>query len=175
MTVAALEGAGIACQAIEPSQVLRLEPVGACGLEGWRAELPGGDARDFTGLVLVGAPERLPWLDPGLLDWESGRPGLVAGLLAPGLANLYVVGLGSSGLGSGRAELLVSLIRAQAGLGHPLVDELMRFVAPSHKAPMGRAGRRLERRMQRALRPTGASWWEAARDLDGPLTTARGT
>lgn len=175
-SVAALQGAGLACHAIEPELVLRLEPISQWGLEGWNAQLRESDWQRFAGIVLVNPPARLPWLDPGLLDWESGRPGLVAGIMAPGLANLYLLGLGSSSAQTGRGDLLVTLIRAQTGLDHPLVDELVKFMAPSHATPTGRAERRLERRLQRRLDAAGAgSWWEAARDLDGPLTAARGT
>jgi hypothetical protein len=174
--VAALEAAGIPCDAATPEEVLLLEPLSTCGLDGWRARFRDNRDRHFTGVVLVSPPRRLPWLDPGLFDWESGRAGLVAGVLAPGLANLYVLGLGTAGFRAGGAELLVALIGTQTGLDHPLVDELIRVVGPSHEVPAGRASRRLERRLQRRLRPAGArSWWQAARDLDGPLTAARGT
>ena len=156
-----LEQAGIGCHAADPDDVVRLDPLGVCGMDGWSVRFQSGPRRNFAGVVLIDAAERLPWLDPGLLDWEAGRPRLVAGVLAPGLANLY----------------LVSMIRSQAPLDHPLVDELVRFVAPSHERLTGRAARRLERRVERWLRPSrpARSWWEAARDLDGPLTSARGT
>jgi hypothetical protein len=174
--VLALEAAGIRSDAVEPDEVVGLAPLGSCGLEGWRTTFRDGRDRGFAGVVLVNPPRRLPWLDPGLFDWEAGRAGLVAGVLAPGLANLYVLGVGTSGFRAGGAELLVALVRAQAGLDHPLVDELIRIVGPSHEVPAGRAGRRLERRLQRRLRAPGArSWWQAARDLDGPLAAARGT
>lgn len=171
-----LDQAGIGFYGAEPDDVLRLDPVGICGMDGWSVRFRSGPRRNFAGVVLIGAAERVPWLDPGLLDWEAGRPRLVAGVLAPGLANLYLVDGGSSARESNRGELLVSLILAQAQLDHPLVDELMRFVTPSHERLAGRAGRRLERRVQRRLGPPGParSWWEAARDLDGPLTSARG-
>lgn len=174
--VRALDAAGIASHGTEPERLLRLEPIATCGLGGWRAEFRDTHARSFAGAILVASPTELPWLDRALFDWESGRPGLVAGLLAPGLANLYVVGLGTSGLPIERSHVIVSLIRAQRGLKHPLVDQLMKFIAPSHDAARGRMRRRLNRRMQRALRPVGtSSWWEAARDLEGPLNASRGT
>jgi hypothetical protein len=172
---AALQAAGIGCDPVDPDEVLQLKPIGACGLGGWRAEFRDTRGQDFTGVVLVSPPRQLPWLDPGLFDWESGRAGLVAGVLAPGLANLYVVGVGTSRFRAGGSDLLVALIRGQAGLDHPLVDELMRFVGASHEVPDGRASRRLERRLHRRLRPASVeSWWRAARDLDGPLTAGRG-
>jgi hypothetical protein len=175
-SVGALRAAGLACHAVEPEQVLRLEPIAPCGLEGWRAQLRGSDQQRYAGVVLVNPPARLPWLDPGLLDWESGRPGLVAGILAPGLANLYLLGLGSSSVQREGVDLLVTLIRTQTRLNHPLVDELMRFVPPNHETPAGRTGRRLERKLRRRIEAAGTgSWWEAARELDGPLTAARGT
>jgi hypothetical protein len=175
-SVAALEAAGIRSETVVPDEVVRLEPLGACGLEGWSARFRGDRPRTFAGVVLASPTRRLPWLDPGLFDWDAGRAGLVAGVLAPGLANLYVLGLGTSAFRAGGAELLVALIRAQAAVDHPLVDELISVVGTSHEVPVGRAGRRLERRLQRRLRPAGArSWWQAARDLDGPLAAARGT
>jgi hypothetical protein len=174
--VGELEPVGIACATADPEQMVRIEPLGPCALDGWRAEFRNRAAERFKGIILLASPWQLPWLDPGLLDWESGRPRLVAGLLAPGLANLYVVNLGVGGLRAGGLDLLRSLIRRQAGVDHPLVDELMSFVAPSHEAPVGRAIRRLERRMERWLRPGGAvPWWAAAHELDGPLNAPRGT
>jgi hypothetical protein len=172
---AALDGAGVVCDCAEPEQLVRLEPIGVCALDGWRAQFRNRPARSFTGIVVVGPPPRLPWLDPGLLDWEAGRPRLVAGVLAPGLANLYIVGLGPAGPRPGRLDLVVSMIRSQAGLDQPLVDELVRFVAPSHHVPVGPAVRRLERQIRRRLKAGGgAPWWAAVRELDGPLNTSRG-
>jgi hypothetical protein len=175
-SLGALDAAGIQCDAAQAEEVVRLEPLGNCGLDGWRARFRDSHENAFAGVVLVSPPRQLPWLDPALFDWESGRAGLVAGMLAPGLANLYVLGLGTSRFRAGGEELLVALIRTQAGLKHPLVDELLSFVGPSHHALAGRASRRLERRLQRRLRPAGAGpWWQAARDLDGPLAATRGT
>jgi hypothetical protein len=174
-SVSALEAAGIACQAVDPQRVTHLEPLVVGGLEGWRACFQDHRERSFSGIVLVSPPPRLPWLNPGLFDWDAGRPRMVGGLLAPGLANLYVVGPEASGFQAGGTKLLVAMIRMQAGLDYPLVDELIRSVAPSHEPPSGRAIHRLERRLQRRLRPSGSgSWWEGARELDGPLTAARG-
>jgi hypothetical protein len=173
-----LEGAGIPWEICDAADVARLEPADACGLEGWWVQWsPLGTNRDrelYAGLVLVCPPAQLPWLDPSLLDWEAGRPALVAGVLAPGLANIYVLGAGAEGLRAGGARLLVAMIHAQCGLAHPLVDELVRLVRPSHEPVPGRHSRRVERRLARRLAGEGAAaWWASVRDLDGPLLSAR--
>jgi hypothetical protein len=168
-----LEQAAVPCEAIEPAAVKRITPVGPCGLDGWRV----GSTKDssFAGVVLASPPTELASLDPALLDWEGGRPALVAGMLAPGLANLYLLGAGTACFRGGGVELLVAMIAAQARFDHPLVDELVHVVGPSHQPPAGRAGRRLERRLQRRLRLDGsAGWWAAAKEVDGPLAGARG-
>jgi hypothetical protein len=173
-TASWLEGAGIACEVCEVARVARLEPAGSCGLEGWWVDSRDGRRCGYAGVVLVSPPAQLPWLDPGLLDWEAGRPALVVGVLAPGLANLYVLGADAEGLRVGGSRLVASMIRAQAGLEHPLVDDLMTFARPSYGPAAGRQSRRLERRLQRRLDGEGATtWWAAARDLDGPLVGAR--
>jgi len=172
-SVVALEAAGISFRSADPGQVMWLEPVSSCGLGGWTARFCEESDERFAAVVLVSPPMHLPWLDPGLLDWEAGHPVLVADMLAPGLANLYIVGLdGSDSLAAG-GELLIAMIEAQAGLEHPLVDEIMRFVAPSHEPRPARVLRRLERRLQRRAATGASSWWEAAHEPDGPLTAAR--
>ena len=60
----------------------RIAPVGPCGLDGWRSGLPKDGS--FAGVVIASPPAELGSLDPALLDWEGGRPALVAGMLAPG-------------------------------------------------------------------------------------------
>jgi hypothetical protein len=173
--VVELRAAKIACEASD-APVRRLEPIEAYGLGGWRVCWGDGCERTFDGVVLVRPPAQLPWLDLGLFDWDAGHPALVAGLLAPGLANLYVVGLGSSTYRAASAELLAAMIRAQAALEHPLVDDLISVAAPQHHAPAGRAGRLLERRIQRRLRSVASrSRRVAAEDPHRALTGARGT
>jgi hypothetical protein len=160
-------------ESLEPASVTEIVPAGPCGLDGWRVGLPDAN-RSFAGVVVASPPAELAWLDPALLDWEGGRPALVAGMLAPGLANLYLLGVGTACFRDGGVELLVAMINAQAEFDHPLVDELLHVVAASHRPPAGRAGRRLERRLQRRLSLGGsAGWWAAAQDVDGPLAGAR--
>ncbi len=161
-------------EAVEPGSVARIAPAGPCGLDGWRVGLPEATG-SFSGVVLASPPVELASLDPALLDWEGGRPALVAGMLAPGLANLYLLGAGTACFREGGVELLVAMIAAQARFDHPLVDELLHVVAPSHRPPAGRAGRRLERRLHRRLYFDGSvGWWTAAKEVDGPLAGARG-
>ncbi|MFL5822189.1 MAG: hypothetical protein ACJ764_01975 [Solirubrobacteraceae bacterium] len=126
----------------------------------------------FAGVILVEEPWQTPWLDPGLFDWQAGRPTLVAGMLAPGLANLYVLGMGTACFRAGGTELAVAMIRAQTDRDHPLVDRLMAVARPSHELPEGRRALRLERRLRRRLNRDG-TWWSAVRELEGPLAAAR--
>jgi hypothetical protein len=170
---AGLGEAKVPCESVEPESVTRIVPAGPCGLNGWQVGLPDA-TRSFAGVVVASPPAELSWLDPALLDWEGGRPALVAGMLAPGLANLYLLGAGTACFRGGGVELLVAMINAQAEFEHPIVDELLHVTSPSHRSPAGRAGRRLERRLQRRLRLGGsAGWWAAAQDADGPLAGAR--
>jgi len=173
----ALHASMVACNAIREGTVQALEPIEPCAVGGWKVHTRDGRDQTFAGVVLVSSPPQLPWLDRGLFDWEDGQPALVGGLLAPGLANLYLLALGGSPVRSDSLRLLVAMICAQARLNHPFVDELVRVVTPRHSSPAGWATRRLERRAQRyLLRPADAGSWRAIADyLDGPLTGARGT
>jgi hypothetical protein len=155
--------------------VEQFEPADACAMGGWVLRIAGAGEMEIAGVVALGAPLHLAWLDPGMLDWESGEPALVAGLLAPGLANLYFLGAGTTAFRAGGIALLTAMIQAQTDLEHPLVDELMRIVPASHRTVAGRAARRVERRIERRLRPSGSgSWRRDAGDIDGPLAAARG-
>lgn len=169
----ALRAAGIAHACAQPEQVRHLEPLEPCGLHGWVLHFDDGRVESVGGVILGAQPSQMPWLDPGIFDWESGRPALVAGLLAPGLANLYVLGLGTACFRAGGTELAVAMIRAQAERAHPLVDELMSIARPSYEWPVGRGAHRLERRLHRHLDHGGAAWWWGVRELDGPLAAAR--
>jgi hypothetical protein len=171
---AQLQNAGTDAEAVDHVLVEKLAPVDACALGGWLVRC-GGSERVVRGVVALGSPLHLPWLDPGLLDWDLGRPALVAGLLAPGFANLYLVGPAAESFSDGGIRLVVAMVAAQSGLDHPLVDELVLVAPSSHRTVRGRAARRIERRLDRHLRTGDGGWWRAAAgDVDGPLSAARG-
>lgn len=166
---------GIPARALDASTVHRLEPADGCAIGGWVVRRAGAAPLACTGVIALDRPGAMSWLDPGLLDWESGEPALVAGLLAPGLAHLYFLGAGTAVFRAGGLALLTAMIRAQETLEHPLVDELMTVLHPSHRGVSGRAARRVERRLERRLQAAeNGSWRAAAGDIDGPLAAARG-
>jgi hypothetical protein len=95
----------------------------------------GTDAEFDTIVWATGFNVRLPFLDPELFTWRNGVPERIAGVLAPGVANLYVFGLlqprgGAGPLITMGAGLLARMVEVQESLDHPLADDLAR-VAPA--------------------------------------------
>jgi hypothetical protein len=83
-----------------------------------------------------------PFLDQACLDYHGGAPRLIASMIPPGTANIYLFGLlqprgGAGPLISAGAELVTDLIAAQSRLDHPVGDELRRFNAPSSRLLVG--------------------------------------
>jgi cation diffusion facilitator CzcD-associated flavoprotein CzcO len=73
-----------------------------------------------------------PFLDRGLFEWEDGIPKRVFGMMAPGMAGLYVFGVlqprgGAGPLISRGSELLARLARIQSRADHPIAVDLARI------------------------------------------------
>jgi cation diffusion facilitator CzcD-associated flavoprotein CzcO len=76
-----------------------------------------------------------PFLDRSLFEWENGVPVRAAGMMAPGIANMYVFGLGQPRGGAGPlisagSRLLAKIVRAQEQLDHPIADDFARVKRP---------------------------------------------
>jgi hypothetical protein len=130
-------------------------------LDGRTVHFVDGSSADYNTIVwATGFNVSFPFLDRGLFEWENGIPKRVAGLLAPGIANLYVFGVlqprgGAGPLITRGAELLAEMARAQERLDHPLADDLAPLDPPSAEILVGvsETSRRiaLGRRAVRAL------------------------
>jgi cation diffusion facilitator CzcD-associated flavoprotein CzcO len=73
-----------------------------------------------------------PFLDRDLFEWEDGIPRRVFGMMAPGMAGLYVFGVlqprgGAGPLISRGSELLARLARIQSRTDHPISVDLARI------------------------------------------------
>jgi Flavin-binding monooxygenase-like len=145
-------------------------------LEGRTAHFVDGTAADYDTIVwATGFHASFPFLDRDLFEWRGGYPARVGGVLAPGIANLYVFGLlqprgGAGPLITAGAEILARMIRVQELLDHPLADDLARLRPPSARMLVGvsetmrqiRLGRIALTGVERVARLRG-------RTLDAPL------
>jgi cation diffusion facilitator CzcD-associated flavoprotein CzcO len=73
-----------------------------------------------------------PFLDRALFEWEDGIPRRVFGMMAPGMAGLYVFGVlqprgGAGPLISRGSDLLARLVRIQSRADHPISVDLARI------------------------------------------------
>ncbi|WP_376795712.1 flavin-containing monooxygenase [Thermogemmatispora sp.] len=132
-------------------------------LDGKRVHFVDGSSQEFDTIVwATGFNVSFPFLDQNLFTWEHGYPRLVAHLLVPGLANLYIFGLlqprgGAGPLISRGARLLVDLVQCQERLETPIVEQIARWEPPSARYLVGvqetmRSIERLRRRL-RGLAP----------------------
>jgi Flavin-binding monooxygenase-like len=112
-------------------------------LEGRTVRFVDGTAVDYDTIVwATGFHASFPFLDRNLFEWRGGYPARVGGVLAPGIANLYVFGLlqprgGAGPLITAGAEVLARMIRVQERLDHPLADDLARLRPPSSRMLVG--------------------------------------
>jgi cation diffusion facilitator CzcD-associated flavoprotein CzcO len=112
-------------------------------LEGRTVRFVDGSAAEYDTIIwATGFHISFPFLDRDRFEWESGIPKRVAGMLAPGIANLYVFGVlqprgGAGPLITRGAELLAEMVRVQERLDHPLADDLARLEAPSAEILVG--------------------------------------
>jgi cation diffusion facilitator CzcD-associated flavoprotein CzcO len=102
-----------------------------------------GASAEFDTIVwATGFNVSLPFLDRDLFPWENGVPARIAGVLAPGIANLYVFGLlqprgGAGPLITMGADLVTRMVGVQRRLDHPLADDLGRLERPSAEMLVG--------------------------------------
>lgn len=112
-------------------------------LEGRTVRFVDGTSIEVDTIVwATGFHISFPFLDHDLFEWRRGAPLRTGGLMAPGLANLYVFGLlqprgGAGPLITAGAELLARMVRVQERLDHPLADDLARVDPPSARMLVG--------------------------------------
>lgn len=104
--------------------------------EGKRVHFVDGSSDEFdTILWATGFHTDFPFLDRDLFTWEKGQPVLLARVLPPGLANLYLWGNVAPRAGVGRTltrggRLLAELVLAQQAIDRPLADVAATVVRP---------------------------------------------
>jgi hypothetical protein len=112
-------------------------------LDGPTVHFVDGSAAEYDTIVwATGFHATFPFLDRGLFEWRDGYPARVGGVLAPGIANLYVFGLlqprgGAGPLITAGAEIVARMVRIQERLDHPLADDLARLKPPSARMLVG--------------------------------------
>ncbi|HYU61666.1 MAG TPA: NAD(P)-binding domain-containing protein [Solirubrobacterales bacterium] len=133
-------------------------------LDGRTVHFVDGTSQEFDTIVwATGFDVSFPFLDPGLFPWEDGRPVRVAGMMPPGLANLYAFGVfqprgGAGPLITAGAEILTEMARLQGHMTEPLADLLGRVRKPSSRMLVGvNETMREIKRGRRALRLI--AWW----------------
>jgi Flavin-binding monooxygenase-like len=102
----------------------------------------GSSAQYDTIVWATGFHISFPFLDDELFERENGIPKRTAGMLAPGIANLYVFGVlqprgGAGPLITRGSELLAEMVKVQERLDHPLASDLARLEPPSAEILVG--------------------------------------
>ena len=112
-------------------------------LEGRTVHFVDGTSGDYDTIVwATGFHVSFPFLERDLFEWRGDAPVRVAGMLPPGVANLYAYGVmqprgGAGPLITASARLLAEMVQAQERLDHPLADDLARLEAPSARMLVG--------------------------------------
>jgi Flavin-binding monooxygenase-like len=112
-------------------------------LEGRTVHFVDGRSGDYDTIVwATGFHVSFPFLERNLFEWRGGAPVRVAGMLPPGVANLFAYGVmqprgGAGPLITASARLLAEMVQAQERLDHPLADDLARLEAPSARMLVG--------------------------------------
>jgi cation diffusion facilitator CzcD-associated flavoprotein CzcO len=112
-------------------------------LDGRTVQFADGTSAEFDTIVwATGFNVTFPFLDPDLFPWEGGRPVRVAGMMPPGIANLYAFGVfqprgGAGPLITAGAEILAEMVRLQGHMTEPLADLLGRFRKPDSRMLVG--------------------------------------
>jgi cation diffusion facilitator CzcD-associated flavoprotein CzcO len=128
-------------------------------LDGQTVHFVDGTSDEYDTIVwATGFHVTFPFLPADLFPWKNGAPVRVAGMLPPGVANLYVFGVAQPRGGAGPlitagADLLADMVRVQERLDHPVAEDLARLEPPSAQMLVGvsESMRRI-RRGRRALR-----------------------
>jgi hypothetical protein len=112
-------------------------------LDGRTVDFVDGTSAEFDTIVYAtGFNVAFPFLDRDLFAWEDGKPVRVAGMMAPGIANLYAFGVfqprgGAGPLITAGAELLAEMVELQGHMSEPLADVLARFRKPDARMLVG--------------------------------------
>jgi Flavin-binding monooxygenase-like len=112
-------------------------------LDGHAVHFADGSSSQFDTIVwATGFHINFPFLDRDLFEWRDGAPERVAGMLAPGIAGLYVFGVlqprgGAGPLITAGSRLLAEMVQVQARLDHPLSDDLARVDRPDARMLVG--------------------------------------
>jgi hypothetical protein len=112
-------------------------------VEGRTVHFTDGTRLEVGTLVFAtGFAVRFPFLDESTFEWEGKYPKVVAGMLAPGKANLYVFGLGQprgggGPLASAGARLLTKMVKTQSVLHRPLADVMAKLRKPEARELWG--------------------------------------
>jgi hypothetical protein len=112
-------------------------------LDGPRVRFVDGTSAVYDTIVwATGFHVSFPFLDRDLFQWRNGAPERVAGMLPPGVANLYAYGVmqprgGAGPLITASSRLLADMVRAQERLDHPLADDFARLQRPSARMLVG--------------------------------------
>ena len=111
--------------------------------DGRTAHFVDGTSGDFDTIVYAtGFDVCFPFLDHDLFEWRDGAPVRAGGVMAPGLANIYLFGLAQPRGGAGPlitagAGLLAELVRLQAHLDHPVADDFAKLRKPEARMLFG--------------------------------------
>ena len=111
--------------------------------DGRTAHFVDGTSGDFDTIVYAtGFDVYFPFLDHDLFEWRDGAPVRAGGVMAPGLANIYLFGLAQPRGGAGPlitagAGLLAELVRLQAHLDHPVADDFAKLRKPEARMLFG--------------------------------------
>jgi hypothetical protein len=102
----------------------------------------GSSVEADTMVLATGFAVRFPFLDESMFEWKGKYPKVVAGMMPPGKANLYVFGLGqprggAGPLASAGARLLAQMAGAQAALDRPLADTMAKLRKPEARELWG--------------------------------------
>ncbi len=120
---------------------IRAKP-GVARLDGDSVEFTDGSRLQVDTIVwATGFDVAFPFLDRDLFEWEDKYPRL-AGLMPPGIANLYVFGLGQPRGGAGPlitagSRLLARIVLAQRDMDHPISSDLARLRRPEARELFG--------------------------------------
>jgi Flavin-binding monooxygenase-like len=111
-------------------------------LDGKAVEFTDGSRVEVDTIVwATGFDVAFPFLDRDLFEWEGKYPKL-AGVMPPGIANLYVFGLGQPRGGAGPlitagSRLLARIVLAQRDMDHPIASDLARLRKPEARELFG--------------------------------------
>jgi hypothetical protein len=139
-------------------------------LGGKRVEFVDGTSVEADTIVYAtGFDVAFPFLDHGIFEWgHGGRYPKLSGLMPPGYANLYVLGLGQPRGGAGRllaagSRLLAKIVLVQRKLDRPLGDELAKLRKPEARELFGVS------ELMRLIRLAGVGVWLIEHGLRPPF------